>query len=126
MRASTTLLRRALTLTTSAPASCLRPRQRARIRAELDAPRVNVQGWGEALVNPTLRETVVRVLRIYREAVTELVRRAQAAGQIDGAVDPAAQANALLALYYGLELQLALEPGLDVEGYLAAAKGMLS
>lgn len=93
--------------------------------AEMNAPRVNVQGWGEALVNPTLRETVVRVLGIYREAVTELVRRAQAAGQIDAAVDPAALANALLSLYYGLELQLALEPGLDVEGYLAAARGML-
>ena len=93
--------------------------------AELDAPRVNVQGWGEALVNPTLRETVVRVLGIYREAVTDLVRRAQAAGQLDGAVEPAALANALLSLYYGLELQLALEPGLDVEGYLAAVKGML-
>ena len=93
--------------------------------AELNAPRVNVQGWGEALVNPTLRETVVRVLRIYREAVTDLVRRAQTAGQLNGAVEPAALANTLLSLYYGLELQLALEPGLDVEGYLAAVKGML-
>ncbi len=93
--------------------------------AELNAPRVNVQGWGEALVNPTLRETVVRVLGIYREAVTELVRRAQAAGQIDPAVDPAALANTLLSLYYGLELQLALEPQVDVEGYLAAVKGLL-
>lgn len=93
--------------------------------AELNAPRVNVQGWGEALVNPTLRETVVRVMNIYREAVTELVRRAQAAGQIDAAADPAGLANMLLSIYYGLELQLALEPRLDVEGYLEAAKGML-
>lgn len=44
--------------------------------AELSAPRVNVQGWGEALVNPTLHATVVRVLSIYREATTEIVRRA--------------------------------------------------
>ena len=93
--------------------------------AELNAPRVNVQGWGEALVNPPLRETVVRVLSIYREAVTEIVHRAQALGQIDAAVDPAALTNVLLSLYYGLELQLALDPELDVEGYLAAVKGML-
>ena len=93
--------------------------------AELNAPRVNVQGWGEALVNPTLRETVVGVIGIYREAVTELVRRAQTAGQLDPAVDPAALANMLLAIYYGLELQLALEPRLDVEEYLAAVKAML-
>lgn len=93
--------------------------------AELNAPRVNVQGWGEALVNPTLRETVVRALGIYREAVAELVRGAQVAGQIDAAVAPSALANTLLSLYYGLELQLALEPQLDVEEYLAAAKGML-
>ena len=45
--------------------------------AELSAPRVNVQGWGEALVNPTLHATVVRVLSIYREATTEIVRRAR-------------------------------------------------
>jgi AcrR family transcriptional regulator len=93
--------------------------------AELNAPRVNVQGWGEALVNPTLRETVTRVLGIYREVLTQTIRRAQASGQIDAAVDAPALANALLSLYYGLELQLALEPGLDVEGYVAAVEGML-
>jgi AcrR family transcriptional regulator len=93
--------------------------------AELNAPRVNVQGWGEALVNPTLRQTVVRVISIYREAVTELIRRAQAAGQIDAAADPTALANMLLSIYYGLELQLALEPRLDVDGYLETVKGML-
>ncbi len=84
-----------------------------------------MQGWGEALVNPTLHATVVRVLGAYRAAVAAIVRRAQAQGQIDAAIDPTALANSLLALYYGLELQLALEPELDVEGYLGAVEGML-
>jgi AcrR family transcriptional regulator len=93
--------------------------------AALGASRVNVQGWGEALVNPSLLETVRRVLNIYRDATTQIIRRAQAVGQIDRALDPAALANALISLYYGLELQLALEPELDADRYSAAVKALL-
>lgn len=93
--------------------------------AELRAPSVNVQGWGEALVNPPLRETVQRVLAIYRDATTQILRRAQAKGQVDPEIDASALTNTLLSLYYGLELQLALEPTLDVDGYTEAVRGLL-
>jgi AcrR family transcriptional regulator len=89
------------------------------------AGRVNVQGWGEALVNPSLLETVRRVLSIYRDVTTQIIRRAQATGQIDAALDPAAFGNTLISLYYGLELQLALDPALDVDAYAAAVRALL-
>ncbi|HEX9115511.1 MAG TPA: TetR/AcrR family transcriptional regulator [Anaerolineae bacterium] len=91
----------------------------------LGASRVNVQGWGEALINPSLLETVRRTLNIYRDATTQIIRRAQSRGQIDREADPGALANALISLYYGLELQLALEPDLDVEKYAEVARALL-
>lgn len=93
--------------------------------AELGAGRVNVQGWGEALVNPPLRETLQRVLTHYLDALTRLVGRAQAAGQLDPALDPHAIGRALLSLYYGLELQKALDPTVAVAPYAAAVTALL-
>jgi AcrR family transcriptional regulator len=90
--------------------------------AELGAPRVNVQGWGEALVNPPLLETIRRVLDLYLEALMQLTRKAQAAGQLDPALDPQAVGRMLLSLYYGLELQKALDHEVAIEPYAHAIK----
>ena len=94
--------------------------------AALGAGRVNVQGWGEALVNPPLLDSMRCMLGVYRDCTARIVRRAQAAGQIAPALDPSALANALISLYYGLELQLALDPETDVGGYAAAVRGLLN
>lgn len=94
--------------------------------AELGAGRVNVQGWGEALVNPPLRETLQRVLDQYLAALVEIIQRAQALGQLDPLLDPYAFSRALLGLYYGLELQKALDPGVDVAAYALAVQAMLT
>lgn len=94
--------------------------------AALDAGRVNVQGWGEALVNPALLEPIRRVLGIYRAVTTEIIREAQAEGQLDPAFDPLALSNALISLYYGLELQLAFDPVVDVDSYTKAVETLLA
>jgi AcrR family transcriptional regulator len=93
--------------------------------ATLGAGRVNVQGWGEAFVNPRLRETIRRVFDSYLEALAWIVRRAQESGQLDRSLDPRAVSQLLLSLYCGLELQKALDPDLDVGKYTTAAKGLL-
>jgi AcrR family transcriptional regulator len=93
--------------------------------AALGAGRVNVQGWGEALVNPKLMETFQRVLGYYHATVAQAVRKAQAAGQIAGDQDPSAYSQVLVSLYYGLELQKALNPDLDVDQYAAAVRTLL-
>ncbi|MEZ4679900.1 MAG: TetR/AcrR family transcriptional regulator [Caldilineaceae bacterium] len=93
--------------------------------AELGATRVNVQGWGEALVNPPLLETIRRVLDFYLETLTQLVRKAQGAGQLAPTLDPQAVGRILLSLYYGLELQKALDHEVAIEPYARAIKLLL-
>jgi AcrR family transcriptional regulator len=94
--------------------------------AELGAGRVNVQGWGEALVNPPLRETLQRVMAQYLAALTEIVRRARAGGQLDPTLDAQAFGRILLSLYYGFELQKALDPAVEVHAYAAAVQALLT
>jgi TetR/AcrR family transcriptional regulator, transcriptional repressor of aconitase len=93
--------------------------------AALGAGRVNVQGWGEALVNPPLLETIRRVLDRTTESLAAIVRQAQALGQLDPALDPHAFGRMLLSLYYGLELQMALHPEVQVDSYLTVVKTLL-
>jgi AcrR family transcriptional regulator len=93
--------------------------------AELGAGRVNVQGWGEALVNPPLRETLQRVMEQYLAALADITRRAQARGQLDPSLDPQALSRILLSLYYGLELQKALNSDVDIPAYAAAVAALL-
>lgn len=93
--------------------------------AKLGAGRANVQGWGEALINPPLLETLRRVIDHYGGALATLAERAQARGQLDPSLDPHAIGRMLLSLYYGLELQLALDPDVQVGPYLTAVKGLV-
>ena len=93
--------------------------------AALGAGRVNVQGWGEALVNPPLLAARRSLVEGYVEDLAQIVRKAQAAGQIDPALDPRSAGRVLLSLYYGLELQKALNSEIVVESYAAAAKSLL-
>jgi len=93
--------------------------------AELGAGRVNVQGWGEALVNPPLRETLQRLREQYITALAAIVRRAQVREQLDPSFDPHAFGRVLLSLYYGLELQKALDPGVDIAAYGATVVALL-
>jgi AcrR family transcriptional regulator len=93
--------------------------------AELGADRVNVQGWGEALINPPLRESLQRVMTQYLAALSQVVRQAQAIEQIDPSLDPQALGRILLSLYYGLELQKALDPQIAIAPYAAAIAALL-
>lgn len=93
--------------------------------AALGAGRVNVQGWGEALVNPTLMATLHLVLESSLDSLTELVQRAQEMGQIDRSLDSRSVGRVLLSLYYGLELQRAVNPDIEIAPYVAAIKATL-
>jgi AcrR family transcriptional regulator len=91
----------------------------------LGAGRVNVQGWGEALVNPRLLETVRQVLDSYLDALSHIILKAQQSGQISRSLDPLSVGQLLISLYYGLELQKALDPEVDIEKYAAAVRTMV-
>lgn len=91
----------------------------------LGAARVNIQRWGEAVVNPSLRGTVERFLNIYRDLTTKIIQSAQAKGQLDSTIEPVTFSNALLSLYFGLELQLAFDAELNVESYVQLVHKLL-
>ena len=91
----------------------------------LGAGRVNVQSWGEALVNPPILETIRRVFDSYRDVVAQAIRKAQSLKQIEGSLDSRAVSQLVLSMYCGLELQLALDPSLDVDKYAAAVTALL-
>ena len=85
--------------------------------AALGADRVNIQGWGEALVNPRLLAPLRESLRDFRDLLGRLIRRGQAAGAINQDVDPEAAGEVFLSSYLGLYLQKAFLPDLDVRRY---------
>jgi AcrR family transcriptional regulator len=84
--------------------------------------RITVQLWGEALRD----ERVMRIVRTGRdeplEQIAKLVRRAQADGAIRTDVDPLAAARMCASLFYGLVLQLASDPTVDVDRYVEAVR----
>ncbi len=85
--------------------------------AALGANRVNIQGWGEALVNPRLFKPLAQSFHEIPELLGQLIRRGQEAGVIDPGIDPGAVGEVVLSSYLGLYLQKAFNPDLDVEKY---------
>jgi AcrR family transcriptional regulator len=93
--------------------------------AEQEWRRVTVQLWGEALRSE-------RVMRVVREGLDEplrllgaLLRRAQAEGRVSRALDPRAVARVASAIFQGLVLQQAWDPGVDVAAYVRSAEAVL-
>jgi AcrR family transcriptional regulator len=85
-----------------------------RDRHRLELRRVGVQGWGEALRNPRIRQSVVEGTSMVREAIAGLIERGKRTGQIRAAVDPDAVARTLIATFHGLVLQVAWGEEIDL------------
>ena len=88
--------------------------------AALGADRVNIQGWGEALVNPRLLSPLRESLLAFKGQLERLIRNGQATGAINPDIDPGAVGEVFLSSYLGLYLQKAFIPDLDVERYKGA------
>jgi AcrR family transcriptional regulator len=80
----------------------------------VDMRRVGVQGWGEALRNPRIRESVVEGLSTVRAAITHLIERGQRTGQIRAEIDPDAVARTMVATFQGIVLQVAWGEDIDL------------
>jgi AcrR family transcriptional regulator len=87
--------------------------------------RITVQLWGEALRD----ESVAQIVRTGRdepiEQIAQLIRRAQADGLVRTDIDPLAGARMCASLFYGLVLQLASDPAIDIERYVEAVETTL-
>ena len=78
--------------------------------------RVGVQGWAEALRNPTVLASITGNINIVRHEIIRLIERGQAAGQIRSEVEPDALARVLIAIFQGLSLQACLGDKADLSG----------
>lgn len=94
--------------------------------AALGADRVNIQGWGEALVNPQLLPPLRESLQAFLNELSKVVRRGQVMGVIDPALDPEAVGEVILSSYFGLYLQKAFQPDLDVGKYKAVVLSLFN
>jgi len=81
----------------------------------LDGRRVGIQGWAEALRNPTIRESVTATTAAVRREIVRLIERGQRGGQFRPEVDPEAVARILIATFQGLTLQVAWGETLDLD-----------
>jgi AcrR family transcriptional regulator len=85
--------------------------------AALGADRVNIQGWAEALVNPQLLSPLRESFQAFLDELRKVVQRGQAMRIIDPDLDPEAVGEVILSSYFGLYLQKAFRPELDVGKY---------
>lgn len=93
--------------------------------AMLGADRVNIQGWGEALVNPRLMAPLRDSLVELPKRLARLIRRAQKAGVVPTEVNTEATGQVIVSSYLGLYLQKAVNPDLDIRKYRAAVHALL-
>jgi len=82
----------------------------------LDARRVGVQGWGEALRNPVVHASITANIASVRQEIAGLIERGQTAGQIRADLDPSAVARVLIAIFQGLTLSATLHGDADLAG----------
>ncbi len=73
-----------------------------------DARRVGIQGWAEALRNPTVHASVTEGASLVRKEIVRLIARGQRTGQIRREIAPEAVARMLIALFRGLTLEVSL------------------
>jgi AcrR family transcriptional regulator len=81
----------------------------------VDALRVAIQGWAEALRNETIHAGVTASMSSVRREIIRLIERGQGAGQFRSDVPPEAVARTLIATFQGLTLQAAWGEEIDLE-----------
>ncbi|MDN3351140.1 TetR/AcrR family transcriptional regulator [Actinomadura sp. DC4] len=92
---------------------------------ERERVRLSLQVWAEALRAPRIHAVAREGVDTPREVITELLRAAQARGEVSPAPPPDGLARVFVAIYQGLELQTAWDEGLDNEAYVRAVEALI-
>jgi AcrR family transcriptional regulator len=87
--------------------------------------RITVQVWAEALRDERVMEIVRRGLDDPLDAIGELIRRAQERADFPPDIDPEAASRVFASVFYGLVLQQAWDPDLNVEAYIRTVARMI-
>ena len=95
------------------------------LAAALGADRVNIQGWGEALINPRLIAPLREFFYDFRDLLADLIRRGQAEGKIAPRIIPEAVGEVILSSFLGLYLQKAMIPEINIDQYKVVVKAFL-
>jgi len=82
--------------------------------------RVTIQLWGEALRDDRIMRIVRSGLDEPIEIIAGLLRRGQRDGSVPAGIDPESAARVCAAIFQGLVLQQAWDPGLDIDGCIDA------
>jgi AcrR family transcriptional regulator len=90
-----------------------------------DERRIGIQMWAEALRTPAILSIVRRGVDQPRAMLADIIRRAQARGQLPAHLDPDAVARLAIALFQGFVLQQAWDPKVRVEPFLATVEATL-
>jgi AcrR family transcriptional regulator len=93
--------------------------------SRLDARRVGIQGWGEALRNPRIKASLTEGAAQVRDAIVGLIERGQRTGQVRTTVDPEAAARLLIAIFQGLVLQVAWDEAVDLPAFGETVRSMI-
>jgi AcrR family transcriptional regulator len=88
--------------------------------------RVTVQLWGEALRNARVMDIAREGLAEPLSSLTLLLRRAQREGRLPRRIKPEAMARVAAAIFQGLALQKAWDPGLDVAACVEAVEALVA
>jgi len=90
-----------------------------------DTRRVGVQGWGEALRNPVVHDSITQNIASVRQEIARLIGRGQAAGQIRAELDPGAVARVLIAIFQGLTVSATLHGDAELAGVGPLVRAMI-
>jgi AcrR family transcriptional regulator len=87
---------------------------------------LSVELLGEARRDPVILESIASGFVAIREQLANLIRKAQARGDMSRDLDPEGMSRVMLGLYEGLVWQKVIEPDLDVMPYAQAVKALFA
>src|SRR3972149_7372153 len=92
---------------------------------DMEACALDAELWAEGAHNPQVTEVLRRTTQEVLDPFAEMLRNAQARGDINPGLDAEAVARLMISFYHGLILQKAVDPSVDVASYVAAMKAMM-
>ncbi len=90
----------------------------------IDRLQISLHGWSHSQSDPVLRARTHAAYRRQRELLADVVRRWQAAGTFDPAVDPDGMAELMQSVLLGFVAQRALAGDADAPAHIAALQAL--
>lgn len=86
---------------------------------------VDIELWAEAQSSPRIRDLVNFDMCNVADAFTDIVRTAQARGEVNPDLDARAIARVMNSFFLGLVLQKSIDPNVEVRPYVSVIKSMM-